>query len=94
MHGGSLLFTSSGRKIAKLGTGATPIENFGGLKRRGGRKTAERLLVGLRESHVESRREAKVPLGLRRKGRRFRTVVARRDSEEWRSAWKQIVIVR
>ena len=58
-HGGSLFSTSSGRNADKVATGSTSIEDFDGLKRRGGRKTAERetLLVGLRESHVENYRD-------------------------------------
>ena len=46
----------------KMVTEATPIENFDGLKRRGGRKTAERqtLLVVPCEIYVESWPEEKV----------------------------------
>ena len=73
LYRGSLFFTSSGQKTAKVATGATPIENFGGLKRRSGRgrEKEETLLVGLRESSVESWPEAKVSVGLRRKRRQF-----------------------
>ena len=41
-RGGSLFSTGGGRMAGEMATEATPIENFSGLKRRGGRKTAER----------------------------------------------------
>ena len=74
-----------------MATGATPIENFGGLKRRNGRKNAARHFTSSgtsREERRESAREESVR-GLRRKKKKggdFELFAARLDSEEWRSA--------
>ena len=72
-----------------MATEATPIENFGRLKRRSGRKTAERqtLLVGLQRNDVESQPEPSVRWIMKEKKAMFSgielDVIARSGVRHW-----------